>query len=121
MPVNQKSVNRSGKKPRRRDVKFGASGSFQNKLFKVEAKANYALSQLNTEEKVIDVTGSAGGAPGGSMSLLNGLTQGISNTTRVGDSVRFKNISMRVAYQGHASEDIWYRYMIVRDRAPTGS
>ena len=28
---------------------------------------------------------------------------------------------MRVAYQGHSTEDIWYRYMIVRDRAPNGS
>ena len=55
------------------------------------------------------------------MSLLNGLVQGTSNTTRIGDSVRFKNISMRVAYQGHSTEDIWYRYMIVRDRAPNGS
>lgn len=118
MPIQQRKVSRQ---PRRRNVKAGGSLSFQNRMFKVEAKANYALSQLNTEMKEKDISFTASGAGGGSVLLLNGLQQGTSNTNRIGETVRWKNISMRVAYGGHASENIWYRYLIVRDRQPNGT
>ena len=123
MPIQQRTFRRAPRRRYKKQYGMSVGGSIKGYglAISANAKANYALSQLNTEEKVIDVSGSAGGAPGGSMSLLNGLVQGTSNTTRIGDSVRFKNISMRVAYQGHSTEDIWYRYMIVRDRAPNGS
>lgn len=111
--------------PRKRKQTFGFQGGVSVKTpmglaVQANAKANYALSQLNTEKKVKDGAISVSPPITGSIQLLNGLAQGITNTTRIGDSVRFTNLALRIRMDGHATTDSIVRLMLVRDKAPNG-
>lgn len=118
MPVRQRTIAPRYKKSTR-SYQVGVQAKGYGLAFQANAKANYALSQLNTEKKYIDASGTANGSTG-SVTFLNGLTNGTNSQQRVGQSVRFVNLSLRLAYAGHATEDIWYRYMLVHDKSPHG-
>ncbi len=121
--IRQRSIqkgNGNGRmKVRAGQFGFSAGGSVDLKkmAFQANAKANYALSQLNTEKKVVGTTASA---LKNDVLLLNGLSEGTGNNDRIGQTVRFKDLSMRIAFTNLTAETIWLRYIIVRDAAPKG-
>ena len=108
--------------PRRKDVRFGASVRASNpSLGKIDAKVNYALSQLNTESKVKEFAFNPANTSAGSVTTLVSLQQGTSDTTRVGNTVRWKNLGFKMTMDNHATSDLGVRLMIVRDRNPQGA
>ena len=108
--------------PRQKHVRFGASVRASNaKLGAIDAKVNYALSQLNTESKVKEFAFSPANTSAGSVTNLVSLQQGTSDTTRIGNSVRWKNLNFKMTMDNHATADLGLRLMIVRDHAPQGA
>lgn len=109
---------------KRRDTKLGFQGGFKASGYglalQANSKANFALSQLNAEKKQKDTSGSVVTSATGSITLLNGLVQGNTVSTRVGNSVRFKNLAIRAAVANATAETIWLRYLIVRSEQPNG-
>jgi len=88
---------------------------------KANAKANYALSQLNAEVKMKELSTGHNITVTPTVNCLNALAQGTSNGTRVGDSVRWTQIQMRARLDGHATVDNIVRLILVRDKQPRGS
>lgn len=83
-----------------------------------------ALSMLNSEDKRADITYSvAAQTTTAVLTLLNGLAQGTTDVTRVGDDVRFKNLYLRGAWSHNGSgNDVQFgRIIIFRDNQTNGS
>lgn len=112
---------------RKRTMRAGGSVGFKVRTpmglaVQANAKANYALSQLNAEVKYKQFAFSAVSTSTGSITLINALMQGTSSeNNRIGQSVRFKSIDLRMLVDNHATADLPVRYMLVRDRSPNGA
>jgi len=105
---------------------YGGSASFEAKGYglavKANAKANYALSQLNTEKKYKDFTFSPTTTNATSITVLNSLSRGLeAENDRVGDSVRWTSLGFKMTMDNHATGDVGLRLLIVRDKSPNGS
>lgn len=118
----KKGVKKNGRPRYTKTYGGEIGGSFKGYglAISANAKANYALSQLNTEKKVIETSGTPTQV-GGTVTLLNALAQGTAVNQRVGQSVRFTSLSLRVAFANTNAETIWMRYLLVRDDAPNGA
>ena len=119
-------MSRKQQLPRKRSAKGGyeAGFSFNPMTLAISAnsKANYALSQLNAEVKYKQFAFYPTAQLAGSLTLLNALNQGTSGeNARVGQSVRFKSIDIRMMIDNNDSTDLPVRYMLVRDRSPNGA
>lgn len=107
--------------PRRHYKKAkGIWGAVKN----VGGMAIKALSMLNSEEKHKDTVYSFTVQTNtADLTLLNGLIQGTTNVTRVGDDVRFSSLFLRLACShnavGNAAQYI--RYVIFRDNQTNGA
>lgn len=91
---------------------------------KVGGMAIKALSMLNSEEKNITFTKSSTISTATSdITLINGLQQGTTDSTRVGDDVRFKSLFIRMAILqnslGGTSQPI--RIIVLRDNQSNGA
>lgn len=87
----------------------------------LNAKVNYALSQLNTEKKVhqFQVSSTATTAVP-YIITINSLSQGTDNINRIGDSVRWSSIHLKYSLDNHATTDLRVRVLLVRDHSPGG-
>lgn len=114
------------KRQRKRKEKFNIQGGATIKTpmglaISANAKANYALSQLNAEVKYKQFAFNPTSTLAGSIFLLNALNQGTgSHNERIGQSVRFKSIDLRILVDNHLTADLPVRYLLVRDRSPNG-
>jgi hypothetical protein len=123
-PSHDPRGNKRNGNGRYRQKKFGYEGGFKASGYglslQANAKANYALSQLNSEKKSVRVTATPNSAGGGSVTLLNPLSRGTDVNQRIGQTVRFTGLSMRFAFANTHAETIWLRYLLVKDAAPNG-
>lgn len=112
------------RQPKRYSKSYGGSASFSASGYglaiKANAKANYALSQLNSEKKVLEFSGASNITTTPTVLVLNTLAQGTTSTTRIGDSVRWTSIQFRCRLDGHATVDNIVRLILVRDHNPRG-
>lgn len=91
---------------------------------KVGGLAIKALSMLNSEKKHVDVTrANAVVTSAGSMTLLNGLTQGTTDVTRVGDDVKFTSSFLRMGIQHNSAvtSGEFLRFILFRDNQSNGA
>ena len=102
---------------------FQVGGSFNPRTLaiKANAKANYALSQLNTEQKVKNFSISLTPTTTPYITVMNALAQGTTNITRIGDSVRWTSFQMRGRMDGHTTTDNLVRIVFLRDHSPRGA
>lgn len=98
----------------------GANINLKKQIYQVNAKANYALSQLNAEKKVKESTISTTVTTTPVITAINGLVQGTTVSTRVGDTVRWTGIQFRARLDGHATVDNLVRLVLIRDHTPKG-
>lgn len=82
-----------------------------------------ALSMLNTETKVIDREDSTDATDSGTLFHLNPLAQGVTSETRVGASIRMKNIFIRyrVSYNVSGDNNQAVRVIVFVDKQSNGS
>lgn len=84
--------------PRRRYQRRNAGGSAWSTASRALSLATKVASMVNSEEKIIDATLSNYNIPNsGSLVVLNQCSQGDTDTTRDGDSIKMKNHNMRIS------------------------
>lgn len=112
----------------RRGFQFQAGVDFSRKYqagkmaYTANRKASLALSMLNSEKKFVDLTAQTPGAiSAGAFTLLNPLSQGTANGTRVGDQVRFTDLDVRLTLYNTPTNTAWVRIMIIKDMQPNGA
>lgn len=113
----------SRRAPTRRTQNFSVGASARGNLGPValNAKINYALSQLNTEKKLHEFQVSSTATTAVPYVVtLNSLQQGTTNITRIGDSVRWASIHLKYSLDNHATTDLRVRVLLVRDHTPNG-
>ncbi len=83
---------------------------------------NLAKRMFNTENKYLDTVGSMSISTTASLVLLNGMAQGTTASTRLGDTVKFNfiNCNITVTINAAATASV-LRMFLVRDIQPNGS
>jgi hypothetical protein len=84
---------------------------------------NSIRKMFNTELKYMDTTASATVGTTGTNTLINGLVQGTTSTTREGDTVKISRIQVNFTCSINPSSTVGYvdfRYFLVRDLQPNG-
>lgn len=101
----------------------GAKGIW-GKVKNIGGMAMKALSMLNSEEKHKDTVYSVTAQTTTPvLTLVNGLAQGTTNVTRVGDDVRWKSVYIRGAWahNGGGNAVQFGRIILFRDNQPNGA
>lgn len=127
-PIRETKATRGKKGKRRRygNVKYGmdvgAELKYKRLALKAHAKANLALSQLNSETKYVDrIAQSPVTTRTGSFTLLNPLVRGTAQEERIGDQVRFKSIDIRAKISNAQTGERWLRMIVIKDNQPNGA
>lgn len=83
--------------------------------YKAFALARKVADQVNTEYKYVDVTDLASPTYSGYVATLNNISQGVTDTTRVGDSCKLQNLTLRGSITRNGT-DGHVRIMILWDK-----
>lgn len=121
----QQQINKKLYKKPRYSKRYGGQAGFSIRTpmglaLSANAKASYALSQLNTELKYVDVAQLAVTSATTGY-LLNPLAQGSSASQRVGNTVRFKSLDIRAAITPNDAQPSWLRVIVLRDDQANGT
>lgn len=82
----------------------------------------YLKSIVNVEKKYLDTTASTTSVQGGGFLLLNGLVQGTSATTRLGQSIKMISVYPNIFWTINAAATTTYcRMIIFIDKQPNGA
>ena len=109
---------------RRPQKRYGYFGKFGNDATKALKMAGKALSMLNTEDKFRDnYQTSADSTTTPSLTLLNELGQGTSESNRIGSSVKNKSLYLRFFCDNNQANSApqYVRYIVVKDKQPNGA
>ncbi len=79
--------------------------------------------QLNSVERKYKAHNNDGQAVDNAITpiLLTGLQQGLTDSSRVGDKVKFTSINGRIVFDQNAQDDCCMRFMIIQDRQTNGA
>lgn len=83
--------------------------------------AGKALSLINAEEKIIDITTTLSPSTTPTLTLLNGNTQGTGNSNRVGNSLKISQNYLQMTFASNAAGPLAHiKWAIVLDKQPNG-
>lgn len=115
MPKFYKKVSR-GNRTRFVQRKRPMFGRMDKAAYKM---AKTALSLINTERKFHDVSQSANVTAAGSIDMLNIISQGTTDSTRVGDSIKAYNFLLRLKLEENSSPvPACVRFILIKDHEP---
>lgn len=94
------------RRPYRKSYKQSKSNkylSYASTAIKALSLAKYAVSVLNPEKKIFDIGATGSALDTGSIYLLTGIAQGITNSTRNGNSIKAATNQFRCIFSLNAS------------------
>ncbi len=119
---NDRKKRKARTKPRGRK-KPGRMAIYGNAYNQLRSDVGYLMSMINTETKYVDSTNIQTMSGAWQQTLLNGLVQGTTSTTRLGQSLKATGIEFKcfVTMNAAATAISSYRVMIFMDKQPNAT